>query len=88
MTRIALTMNSACLLEVHTCMILTQAYSTLHSTLETYHNLFINFVVAMIAAAQGDVVIDIEKSPIVKTEVNNIALTKVAIQYFPAASFY
>ena len=42
----------------------------------------------MITAAQGDVVIDIEKSPIVTTEVNNIAHTKVGRQYFPSASFY
>lgn len=43
---------------------------------------FIDLAVAMIAAAQGDVVIDIEERPIVKAEVNNNALTKDGRPYF------
>lgn len=38
--------------------------------------------VAMIAAAQGDVVINIEETPITNTEVSNKALTKYGKLYF------
>ena len=39
------------------------------------------------AAAQGDVVIDIEERPIVKTEVSNDAVTKCRWQYFSRLFF-
>ena len=90
MTRIALIVKSACLLEVHTHMhglshIYTHSY--IQYSRDLSYPVSINFVVAMIAAAQGDIVIDIEGRPIVTTEVNN-ALTKVGRQYIPSASFY
>lgn len=91
MIRIALTMNSACLLEVHTYM---HGFSRIHKhsyiqySRDLSYPVSINFVVAMIAGAQGDVVIDIERRPIVSTEVNNNALTKVGRQYFQSASFF
>ncbi len=50
--------------------------------------LSVDFAVAMIAAAQGDVVIDIEGRPIVTTEVNNNALIKGGRQYFHISFFF
>lgn len=51
------------------------------------HPVSVDLAVAMIAAAQGDVVIDIEGRPIMTTEVNNNALIKGGRQYFHISFF-
>lgn len=81
MIRIKLTVKPACLLEVNILKIYSHTHSASYSR-ELLNSVSIDFAVAMIAAAQRDVVIDIEERPIMKTEVNKNVHTKGGRRYF------